>query len=125
MGELEVRLTLAQHIGPKAAELAAKGWGGDRYVLLQQGQTGPYVLVMRTGWDDQSEADEFWSFYQVLMGHRTGYTEQVKDLVGPVPAHWWSSKDNWVYAHRQDRYVDIVIGPDQDSVAQVVEALSR
>jgi hypothetical protein len=123
LGELGLRLAFAHHMGPAAATLAAEGWAGDRYVLLQQGSEGPFVLVMRTYWDDQDESDEFWTLCQVYMDHRAGYSEDVKELVGEVRSRWWVSGEGSTFARQEDRYVTIILGPDEETVNQVLAAL--
>jgi hypothetical protein len=123
LGELGLRLALAQYVGPAAAMTATEGWAGDRYALLQQGPNGPYVLVMRTYWDDQSEADEFWALYQVYMAHRAGYTEDVEQLVGVVQSRRWLGEESCVFARQDDRYVTVVLGPDKETVDQVLNVL--
>jgi Tfp pilus assembly protein PilF len=123
LGELGLRLSLAQYVGPSAAMMAAEGWAGDRYALLQQSPNGPYVLVMRTYWDDQSEADEFWALYGVYMAHRAGYTEDVEELVGVVQSHRWLSEEGCVFARQEDRYVTIVLGSDKGTVGQILTVL--
>jgi hypothetical protein len=79
---------------------------------------------MRTVWDDQNEADEFAALYQVHMGHRPTFAEDVREPVGEVHEHWWQGETNWVFAGQDARYVTIVIGPDEATVGQVVEALA-
>lgn len=125
LGELGLRLALAQHAGPGAAKLAAEGWGGDRYVLLQRGGEEQYALVMRTYWDDQDEADEFWALYRVCMAHRADYTEEVEELIGVAPHHWWASEANHIALSQNERYVDIVLGPDEETVSQIMAALAE
>lgn len=124
MGELELRLAWAKDMGPGAATKAAEGWAGDKYALLQQDPKGPYVLMMRTYWDDQDEADEYWSLFRVWMTHRSGYIEDVKNLVGEVSSHWWLSESGCVFAIQDGRYVMIVLGPDRETVEQVSAALT-
>jgi hypothetical protein len=125
MGELGWQLTLAEQIGPGAAAPAAKGWGGDVYVLLRKGDSNAYVLVARTLWDTQDDADEFNAAVQVWMRHRTGFDESVKSLVGDVTDHLWTGKDSTVAARQKERYVTLVIGTDPDAVKQVAELLNR
>lgn len=123
LGELGLRLALAEHMAPAAAMLAAEGWAGDRYALLQHGSGGAVVLVMRTYWDDQDEADEFWALYRVCMDHRVGYSEDVRELIGEVHSRWWLSEEGSVFARQEDRYVTIILGPDEETVNQVLAEL--
>jgi tetratricopeptide (TPR) repeat protein len=123
MGELGLRLVLAQHVAPAAAMLAAEGWAGDRYALLQKGADGPLVLVMRTVWDDRDEADQFWALYDLYARHRAGYTEDVTELVGKVSTRWWQSDHGWAFAEQEDRYVTAILGPDKQTISDVLDAL--
>jgi len=124
LGELGLRLALAKHVGPAAAMQAAEGWGGDRYVLLQQGTDGPYALVMRTSWDDRNEADEFWTLYQTCMAHRVGYIEEVSELVGEVRSHWWLTENSCVLAKREGSTITIVVAKNKETVNQILKALA-
>lgn len=73
-GELGLRMFLAGSIGPVAASVAADGWGGDRYALLENGK-GQYALVMRTRWDTEKDADMFADLMWVATGRRAGFRE--------------------------------------------------
>ena len=116
MGELALRLYLEEHAGPSLAELAAEGWGGDAYALLRKGQDGPYLVVMKTVWDDQKEADQFWSIFQIAMGHRRDYSEVVSSLVGERDGVWWQSDAALTYGRQDGDEVLIIIGPDQATI---------
>ncbi len=123
LGELGIMLMLSEHEGPAAAELAAEGWGGDRYVLLQQGDDGPYVLAIQACWDDGDEVDEFWALYEVYMRHRTEYSERVDQLVGEVDRRLWASDDQVVLAVRGEDCVTIVVAADDNMADEVIVAL--
>ncbi len=125
MGELGWQLIFAQHMGPGAANVAAMGWGGDHYVLLQKGSSNTYVIVMKTYWDNQAESDEFYQFTQVWMRHRTTFTEDVKNLVGPVTEHTWHDPDSSVYLKQKDRFVTLVIGSSREATDEVVAVLEK
>ena len=55
LGELEVGILLETHTGTRAA---AEGWGGDRYLLLQNAD-GARSLVWISVWDSASQRDRF------------------------------------------------------------------
>lgn len=58
LGELEVRVFLQEHLrDPQTAENAARGWDGDRYRLLRDGDGEALVWV--TVWDSERDAAEF------------------------------------------------------------------
>jgi hypothetical protein len=123
LGELGLRLTLAEHVGPAAAMRATEGWGGDLYLVLQNEDADTHAVVIQTIWDDQDEADEFWELYQTMMAHRPEYVQIVDTLVGELDHRRWAGETDYVYVTQKDLYVTIVIGPDQDSAEQIVEQL--
>jgi tetratricopeptide (TPR) repeat protein len=123
LGELGIKLVLAEYLGPAAAMQAAKGWGGDRYALLYNENEEAYTLVLGTTWDDLEQSDEFWSLYRSYVDHRPGYTEVVKRLVGELMERWWSGHGAHVYISQEDANVTIVIGPNLVNVEQIVSLL--
>jgi hypothetical protein len=125
MGELDWQLAYAQQMGQGAASVAAKGWGGDHYVLLQKGSSDTYVLVARTYWDSQDDADEFYTYTQVWMRHRPDFKEDVTDLVSPASAREYSSPTNAAYLKQNERYVTLILGTDKESVQQVAAVVDK
>lgn len=125
MGELDWQLAYAQQMGQGAASVAAKGWGGDHYVLLQKGSSDTYVLVTRTYWDSQDDADEFFTYTQVWMRHRSDFNEDVTDLVGPADVREYSSPTSAAYLKQNERYVTLVLGTDKESVQQVAAVVGK
>ncbi|MBI4521949.1 MAG: hypothetical protein HY701_14015 [Gemmatimonadetes bacterium] len=55
LGQLEVSVLLQEHVGPSAADLA-RGWDGDRFVVLQR-QGRDRAFVWYSVWDDASARD--------------------------------------------------------------------
>ena len=64
MGELQLRVALAQCVPRPNAERAASGWGGDSYTLGVSPRGQP-VLLFGSVWDSESDAQEFESAAQV------------------------------------------------------------
>jgi len=65
LGELEISILLAQHLGTKAA---AAGWDGDRYRVVEiEGQP---VLLWQTVWDNEQSADRFADAYRQVAAKR-------------------------------------------------------
>ena len=61
LGELNVRLVLAERLGQagrETATIAAAGWGGDRFALYRAKRRE--LLAWITEWDDPTEAEEFY-----------------------------------------------------------------
>jgi len=72
LGEFTLRLYLEGHTSARRAAAAAGGWGGDRYAVYHNPESGALVLVMRTIWDAASEAAEFVDEYRVFGEARFG-----------------------------------------------------
>ena len=72
LGEFTLRLYLEPHLNARRAAAAAEGWGGDRYAVYHNPESGALVLVMRTIWDSAAEAtefvDEYLAFGEALFG---------------------------------------------------------
>jgi len=65
LGQFETRLFLEEHAGPMP--LAAAGWDGDRYVLLES-MAGDRLLVWVSVWDAATQADSFGRMASFAMG---------------------------------------------------------
>lgn len=118
-GELGLRLLLAEWAGPALAAAAAEGWDGDQYVLLQEGDGGPYALVLRTLWDDEDEAQEFFALFRAAMRQRAGYEEAVTQLTGELAERRWQGESDVVSAAIQGQAVTVVIAPDLAAVEEL------
>jgi len=57
LGQLETEILLEEHMGP-AARVLARGWDGDRYLLLRD-PWGEEGLVWVSVWDSVGERDRF------------------------------------------------------------------
>ena len=75
LGQLELSILLAEHLGTDAAA-SAEGWDGDRYRLLR-GPGGREVLAWTSVWDDEDAADQFARTYRRAIEARPGWTGQV------------------------------------------------
>jgi hypothetical protein len=63
-GEWGYYQILAEYLSDNAeAERAAAGWGGDRYVVYEQPQTGRVLIAQSTAWDTEQDAREFYDAY--------------------------------------------------------------
>ncbi|GEM_PF-1688995 len=62
LGELGARAFFGEFLDEHAAEDAAAGWGGDRWVLYGKGKQRALVWV--STWDSDRDADEAWSAVQ-------------------------------------------------------------
>lgn len=58
LGRLETEVFLDAHVGMAAPDLA-RGWGGDRFVLVEAGADGERTLAWASVWDDEDARDAF------------------------------------------------------------------
>lgn len=123
LGELGLRLILAEAIGPVAAGEAARGWGGDRYQLLRRGDEGPLAIVIRTRWDSPEDADEFVALYRVAAADRDGFAEQATALTGALASRTWVSTRATLRVTRTAAGVDVYISEDPTAIPAFETAL--
>jgi hypothetical protein len=64
LGELGLKLYLAGYLDDQLSAAAADGWGGDRYAVHTEAETGEIVLVLQVVWDREAEATEFLSAFR-------------------------------------------------------------
>ncbi len=64
MGEFYLREYLATQLTRLEARAAAEGWGGDRYHIYQNENTGELAWVMNLVWDTPGDAGEFAEAYE-------------------------------------------------------------
>ena len=62
LGELLTNVHLNTFLTDQMAKDASEGWGGDRYVLLEDDQART-LLAMRFSWDTLADAAEFYQAY--------------------------------------------------------------
>ncbi|MSQ25632.1 MAG: hypothetical protein EXR49_05080 [Dehalococcoidia bacterium] len=76
-GELGWRVLLGAHLTASAANVAAAGWGGDRYIFLE-GPGGALLYVASQRWDTAKDATEFAAAY-------AGFLRRQRAQVQPAP----------------------------------------
>ena len=57
-GEFGLREIFSFHHGNDRAKEDAKGWDGDRFMLVRQGTKGPYALLWVSEWDSSGDAKQ-------------------------------------------------------------------
>ena len=63
MGEFYLRQFLGQQLDAAAVDIAALGWGGDRYHVYAQAGQNETLLVWRITWDSSDDAIQFGQAY--------------------------------------------------------------
>lgn len=65
-GEWYLRQHLLTQLERAEANAAAAGWGGDRFHIYHNPDTGEFARLMRLEWDTQTDADEFAAAYEAF-----------------------------------------------------------
>ena len=107
LGEFMLRLVLEQYLKTGPARDAAAGWDGDS-VQLYQTTKGELALWIRTVWDTEQDAVEFFDAYQSLI--RLKY-----DVPGPQrppgetpELRLWKTETDTLILERRGRRVDLL-----------------
>jgi hypothetical protein len=58
-GEFYLREFLSQQLREAEVDVAATGWGGDRYAVYRQPEQDSIVMVLRHVWDSRQDSNEF------------------------------------------------------------------
>lgn len=123
MGEFGIFLTLAEYFGKPAAAPAAEGWGGDRYLLMENLDGGEQVFVWSTVWDDFDEAQGFLDSFTTAMYHRNEYHELVDNFVRIPNLRIWQSDAGYLIALKFDDQVVILIGENYDHLTSILDVI--
>ena len=100
---------------------AAAGWGGDRYALFLGPQKTDAVVALKTVWDTEPDAREFFEAYVKRTTKRYG----VEPAEGaPADRQVWRTKEGAVVVERQGSAVVIIEGvPDGLDAKSLVRSL--
>ena len=120
LGELDLRILVEQNGSRQEALLAAEGWGGDRYALLEDDQ-GRAVVVIRSTWDTQSDAAEFFEAYGRALASRFGPAARLPGTDPTLLA--FSTPEQGAQLLLRGTEVLVAFGPDQDLTERAMGAL--
>ncbi len=82
LGEFYLREYLAQQLDNSQVDLAAAGWGGDRYAVYFNEQTDETALLLRLAWDSPADQSEFESAYTNFAELRFGFPSEQRTESG-------------------------------------------
>jgi hypothetical protein len=125
MGEWYTYLILGYSANPQArlnettAQDAAAGWGGDAYVVYYNDQAEDYVMVLRTVWDTQADANEFSAAFKDYSGARFN-TAGTSDEPGITV---WDQPGRYVALRADQETTTWLLAPDESSALNVWEQL--
>ncbi len=116
LGEFGLDIYLDVYVSPSAAQVAAEGWGGDRYAVYWRDDESAFVLVLRLAWDTSADAAEFRDAFEQFAELRLGG--------GPARAEgdarwWWSGEDRMLLAQNGQEETLIIIAPDETTLEAV------
>ncbi|MBW2457787.1 MAG: hypothetical protein JRI68_25000, partial [Deltaproteobacteria bacterium] len=111
-GELLIRLMAERCLSADKAQAVAAGWGGDAFVLANNGR-GAHALLWRTVWDTAADAKQFMS---ALASRPACWTAPSEEGRAVGSAHW---------ARRQGRQVALARGLDEGLRKSVVRRMLR
>jgi hypothetical protein len=69
LGEFGIRTLLRERVGLFQAQLAARGWMGDRFHVYERSPTGPVGVIWVSRWETEQDAREFEAAYRAVARH--------------------------------------------------------
>ena len=125
-GEWNFYQLLAEYLpSSEEAERAAAGWGGDRYAVYEQAQTGRVLIAQATVWDTEQDAREFFDAYAKRTTRRyKGATLDAGLSKQEVMRNVWQTSEGLVAMQLQGTRVVILEGlPEKADVRQLMKTL--
>jgi hypothetical protein len=110
LGELSIRIYLETFIAQPVAAVAAAGWDGDRYLYLKNAE-GEKLLALRSTWDSDSDAEEFFDAYISFVGEKSGGAWDL--LLEEETERQWRTEGLSLYLGRNGSDVLIIIAPSE------------
>jgi hypothetical protein len=93
------------------SERAAAGWAGDRYAVYEGPNAGDLLLVQRTAWDTEKDAQEFFDAYAKRTARRYAGATEVSTAGGtPLTRRVWHTGEGDVVIERRASSVVIAEG---------------
>jgi hypothetical protein len=116
-GEWSYYLILDEFLKSDAeSERASAGWGGDRYAVYEGPNAGDLLLVQRTAWDTEKDAQEFFDAYaRRTLRRYAGATEIRADKNGPPTRRRWHTTEGDVLLERRGQAVLVAEGVQEKS----------
>lgn len=126
-GEWGLYLVLDEYLKAEdESKKATAGWGGDRYTLYEEPQTGSLCLTELTVWDTEDDAREFFDAYAKRTALRyKDVAERGAQAANPAPTRRaWLINEGAVVMERHGRWVLILEGvPKKASEEKLLKAL--
>jgi hypothetical protein len=121
LGELGISILIKKFAGEEMAKLAAEGWGGDRYKLLEDPNTGNLLLIHFSTWDSPKDAMEFFLAYRQVVENK--YTSAQLLQSEKRRYYLWSTGEGEVYLEVKGTDVLVIEGASEDLVPAIQKRL--
>jgi len=121
LGELLTNVYLGTFLTGEQASAAAQGWGGDRYALLKDDQSR-ILIAIRSSWDTEEDAAEFFQAYLDLAGRKSQGRWQLVETGDNL--RLWVGKGISVHLSLKSASTLVVIGPERNVVEAVLKSIS-
>lgn len=122
LGELFIRSYLESEFGAGSAtsSIAAAGWGGDQYVLVEN-EAGQALFASMIVWDSEEDADEFYRAYQDLVESSLGGTwEESADSESTLTME---TEGQHALINLDGLITTIVLSPDLDAALTTIKVI--
>ncbi|MGH2542857.1 MAG: hypothetical protein ACRDIB_08675, partial [Ardenticatenaceae bacterium] len=120
MGEFLIRTYVEEHIERGAASIAADGWSGDRFALLN-GPEAQRVFALLVRWDTPEDAEEFFETYEAFGDLATGVEAIASG--GDSPSLLWVGDKQAVMLDNSGADTLLVIGDSRPLVEMTAAAI--
>jgi hypothetical protein len=104
----------------KKAQSAAQGWGGDKYVVYHNDDTGESVLVLDTQWDSVTEAGEFADAFREYGDNRFGARS-----IDEAARTTWENPETASEFRVDGQHTTWVLAPDAELLGNVSAVLQQ
>lgn len=78
MGEFNIRVLFSIYFGEYESALPSGGWGGDKWQVWENSDSGELRVIWYTIWDTKKDADEFYRGFRKLIGKRHKYISEAR-----------------------------------------------
>jgi hypothetical protein len=117
LGELDMRIYLEAFVDSATATKASEGWGGDRYVFYEDANQRD-LLVLRSTWDTQQDAQEFFDAYLAFVHNKSKDSWSIR--LNTQDERWWTTTGQSVYLSKQGSDVLVILAPDENTVMDIL-----
>jgi len=124
-GELWTREYLGEYVSPDLAAVAAAGWDGDRYILLEHPDDGRDILIWQTVWDSNDDAWEFVTAHRLALTEERGYEEVERHIQPGERTLRWMHDDRSIYIQQRGDVTFLIFAAEAQDLDDVLALLPQ